>query len=128
MLNAKNKKYKWNWIKGAHGYGHEITNEEGKRVAILDCQDSVWEEYSTGFSIVPTTKTELPKKSIPDPTEESRFDNDDMGLNARLIRNAPKMYNLLRDIANSHFQGESAEGTLQGDVYNVLNDIEGSSV
>ena len=67
MLNAKNKKYKWNWIKGAHGYGHEITNEEGKRVAILDCQDSVWEEYSTGFSIVPTTKTELPKKySRPD--------------------------------------------------------------
>jgi len=126
MVKPKNKKYKWNGIKGAHGYGHEITNEEGKRVAILDCQDSVWEEYSTGFSIVPKTKVHLRKN--PDPHTENRFDDIDLEFNARLIRNAPKMYDLLWKVVNNLFEGESPKGSLQGDVYDALHDIEGRSV
>ncbi len=56
MINLNKKKHQWRWIKGGQGYGQEIINGEGKRVAILDCQSSLWEEHNFGFSIVPKAK------------------------------------------------------------------------
>ena len=121
MINLNKKKHQWRWIKGGQGYGQEIINGEGKRVAILDCQSSLWEEHNFGFSIVPKAKVLLKKK--PNPHSEERFNDAELEFNARLIRNAPKLYKLLIDVVNTTFEGESLQGSLQGDVYDALYEI-----
>ena len=91
----------WKFIKGGHGYGFEIiqTSKEGgnKRVAILDWQDSVQEEYDTGFSIVPKTNCGIVGRVL-NPMNENRFSDEELQLNGRLIANAPEMLNLLMEI------------------------------
>ena len=91
----------WKFIKGGHGYGFEIiqTSKEvgNKRVAILDCQDSVQEEYDTGFSIVPKTNCGIVGRVL-NPMNENRFSDEELQLNGRLIANAPEMLNLLMEI------------------------------
>ena len=98
------KKLNWRFIKGAHGYGHEIiqvSNEGGKRVAILDCQDSVKEEYETGYSIVPTNHVVLEDEFLPNPDDENRFSDEELRMNGQLIANAPEMWCLLSEIYHS---------------------------
>ena len=121
VIKSKSPKYKWRWVKGGQGYGHEIINGEGQRIAILDCQQSLWEEYSFGYSIVPKADVELKEK--PDPHADIRPNDADLDFNARLIRNAPKMYDLLCRVVNNLFEGESTKGSLQGDVYDALYEI-----
>ena len=83
VIKSKSPKYKWRWVKGA-SYGHEIINGEGQRIAILDCQQSLWDEYSFGYSIVPKADVELKE---PDPHADIRPNDADLDFNARLIRN-----------------------------------------
>ena len=110
------KKLNWIFIKGAHGYGHEIiqtSKEGGKRVAILESQDSVQEEFETGYSIVPKTKVVLKDESWNPPDDENRFNDDDLMFNGKPIAHAPQMYNLLLQIR------------LSGYDMNVRNQIDG---
>ena len=116
------KKLNWRFIKGAYGYGHEIIqvgSKNDKRVAILDCQDSVQEEYESGFSIVPTNHVVVKDEFLPNPDDENRFNDDDLMFNGKLIAHAPQMYNLLLEI---HFSGYSKE--VRNQIDKLMTDMD----
>ena len=128
-MNTKQTNKEWSWIKGSHGYGHEIMQlRDGenppKRVCILDCQESAFLEYDTEFPIVPEANIEIGSDEHLN-SANKRFDDETLQANARLIRSAPVMYDLLLK-AVSTFEGESPKGSFQGDVYDCLYNITGN--
>ena len=101
-MNTKQTNKEWSWIKGSHGYGHEIMQlRDGenppKRVCILDCQESAFDEYNTEFPIVPEANIEIGSDEHFD-SAKKRFDDETLQANARLIRSAPEMLKMLKEI------------------------------
>ena len=101
-MNTKQTNKEWSWIKGSHGYGHEIMQlRDGenppKRVCILDCQESAFDEYNTEFPIVPEANIEIGSDEHFE-SAKKRFDDETLQANARLIRSAPEMLKMLKEI------------------------------
>ena len=101
-MNTKQTNKEWSWIKGSHGYGHEIMQlRDGenppKRVCILDCQESAFLEYDTEFPIVPEANIEIGSDEHLN-SANKRFDDETLQANARLIASAPEMLKMLKEI------------------------------
>ena len=101
-MNTKQTNKEWSWIKGSHGYGHEIMQlRDGenppKRVCILDCQESAFLEYDTEFPIVPEANIEIGSDEHLN-SANKRFDDETLQANARLITSAPEMLKMLKEI------------------------------
>ena len=114
-MNTKQTNKEWSWIKGSHGYGHEIMQlRDGenppKRVCILDCQESAFDEYNTEFPIVPEANIEIGSDEHFD-SAKKRFDDETLQANARLIRSAPEMLKALNSILDyfSEYENDYSE-------------------
>ena len=99
-MKENKKQNQWTWIKGSWGYGHEIVRKRNgdpppMRVCILDCQESVYDEHNSGFSIVPEANLDIGSDEHLESVSK-RFTDEEMEMNAKMIRATPQMYELLK--------------------------------